>query len=102
MGQAAKPAGYAEARQRPTRELLARYVTAFDSRFLGLRGTATELDVAARQSNVYHAKSDTPNGYSVDHSAGQFVLDRQGRRRLLVPYGAGAGVLAHDLGLMLR
>ena len=88
--------------ERDTPELLAQYVTAFDSRFVGLRGSATELDLVARQFKVYYAKSDTPNGYSVDHSAGQFVLDRQGRPRLLIPYGAGAGVLAHDLGLLLR
>ncbi len=88
--------------ERDTPELLGRYVTAFDSRFIGLRGSASELEFAARQFKVYYAKSETTNGYSMDHSAGQFVLDRQGRARLLIPHDAGAAVLAHDLGVLLR
>lgn len=88
--------------ERDTPALLGQYVTAFDRRFIGLRGSAAELDQAARLFKVYYAKSETPDGYSMDHSAGQFVLDRQGRARLLVPYGAGAAVLAHDLEVLLR
>lgn len=33
----------------------------------------------------------------MDHTAGNFVFDQQGRIRLLVPYGAGPAVFAHDL-----
>lgn len=88
--------------ERDTPAQLGQYVTAFDRRFIGLRGSAAELEQAARLFKVYYAKSDTPDGYSMDHSAGQFVLDRQGRARLLVPYGAGQAVLAHDLGVLLR
>ncbi len=90
--------------ERDTPELLAQYVTAFHPKFLGLRGNDKELEQAAKLFKVYYAKSPSPtgDGYSMDHSAGQFVLDKQGRPRLLVKYGAGPTVLAHDLNQLLR
>ena len=40
--------------------------------------------------------------YTMDHSAGMFVFDPQGRLRLFVSHGAGADALAHDLRQLLR
>ena len=40
--------------------------------------------------------------YSVDHSSGSYVFDPQGRLRLLVTYGQGADVLAHDIAQLLK
>ena len=88
---------------RDTPELLAQYVTAFHPKFLGLRGSDKELEQVAKLFKVYYAKSPSPGGgYSMDHTAGQFVLDKQGRPRLLVQHGAGPAVLAHDLNQLLR
>lgn len=88
---------------RDTPELLAQYVTAFHPNFLGLRGNRAELEQAAKLFKVYYAKSPSPGGgYSMDHTASLFVLDKQGRPRLLVAYGAGSTVLAHDLNQLLR
>lgn len=89
--------------ERDTPELLVRYVTAFHPKFLGLRGNQAELEQAAKLFKIYYAKNPSPGGgYSMDHSAGQFVLDKQGRPRLLVQHGAGPTVLAHDLNQLLR
>ena len=89
--------------ERDTPELLAAYVTAFHPKFLALRGNQAELERAAKMFKVYYAKSSSPDGgYSMDHTASLFVLDKQGRARLLVPYGAGPTVLAHDLDQLLR
>ena len=89
--------------ERDTAELLAPYVTAFHPKFLGLRGSQAELERAAKLFKVYYAKSPSPSGgYSMDHTASLFVLDKQGRARLLIQHGAGPSVLAHDLDQLLR
>lgn len=89
--------------ERDTPELLRQYVPSFDPRFLGLHGTPTEVAAAAKEFKVYYQKQPQPGGgYTVDHQAGTYVLDRQGRLRLFAPYGAGAQALAHDIRLLLK
>jgi protein SCO1/2 len=90
--------------QRDTPELLAKYVTAFNPAFLALRGTADETARVAKEFKVIYEKvaGQTPENYSMDHSAGSYIFDPQGRLRLYVPYGRGADVFAHDIGLLLK
>jgi len=90
--------------QRDTPEVLKRYVTALDPAFLGLTGDARAIAETAREFKVFYQKSPgaTPQAYSVDHSSGTFVYDPAGRLRLLVGYGQGADVFAHDIGQLLR
>jgi protein SCO1/2 len=90
--------------ERDTPEVLKRYVTALDPGFLGLTGDAQAIAAAAREFKVFYQKSPgaTPQAYSVDHSSGTFVYDAAGRLRLLVGYGQGADVFAHDIGQLLR
>jgi protein SCO1/2 len=90
--------------ERDTRELLAQYVPAFDPRFLGLYGDAAATVDVAKEFKVIYRKQ--PGGsadtYTVDHSAGTFVFDPQGRLRLYVGHGQGPDVFAHDLRALLR
>jgi protein SCO1/2 len=90
--------------ERDTPELLSRYVTAFDPDFLGLTGSPQQIAGAAREFKVVYQKVEgkQPGSYSVDHSAGTFIFDPQGRLRLYVSYGQGAEVFAHDIALLLR
>lgn len=89
--------------ERDTQELLGQYVPAFDPRFVALRGTREQLEAAAKQFKVFYEKVVLPSGtYTMNHSAGTFVLDPQGRLRLFIRYGAGAQVIAHDVGQLLR
>lgn len=89
--------------ERDTPEVLRQYVTALDPEFVGLTGTPEQIAQTAREFKVFYQKSEsgTPGSYSVDHSSGSFVFDRQGRVRLLVPYGKGADVFVHDIGQLL-
>lgn len=89
--------------ERDTRAVLARYVPAFDMRFLGLRGSEAATAAAAGEFHVFHERvpGATPDDYTVDHTATAFVLDRRGRLRLMIGYGAGAESMAHDLALLL-
>jgi protein SCO1/2 len=89
--------------ERDTPELLRQYVPSFNPAFLGLYGTAEETAAAAKEFKVYVQKQpQRGGGYSVDHSAGTFVLDKAGRLRLFGQYGAGAKALLHDIRLLLK
>ena len=70
--------------ERDTPELLAKYVTAFNPKFLALRGNAEQTARVAKEFKVIYQKVAGPQAqnYSVDHSAGSYIFDRQGRLRL--------------------
>ena len=90
--------------ERDTREALAKYVPAFDARFLGLRGDLEATRRATKEFKVYFEKrpGKTPDDYSVDHSAQSYVLDPQGRLRLFVRHDRLAEDLAPDLRVLLK
>ena len=90
--------------ERDTGEVLAKYVTAFDARFLGLRGDLEATRRAAKEFKVYFEKrpGKNPQDYSIDHSAQSYVLDPQGRLRLFVRHDRIAEDLAPDLRLLLQ
>lgn len=89
--------------ERDTAELLKQYVTAFHPSFLGMVGDAEATARTAKEFKVYVQKQPAKSGgYSVDHSAGTFIIDPQGRLRLFVQYGAGAPVLLNDIRLLLK
>jgi protein SCO1/2 len=88
--------------ERDTREALGRYVTAFDPRFLGLYGDDAATRRTAQEFKIYYEKRKTGDSYSVDHSGQTYVIDPEGRLRLLVrPERIGAD-LADDLRTLLK
>jgi len=89
--------------ERDTQELLAQYVTAFDPSFLGLRGDAEATARVAKDFKVFYQKvpGGTPDTYTVDHSAGSYVFDPQGRLRLYVRHGQSPEAIAADVKLLL-
>jgi protein SCO1/2 len=89
---------------RDTAEVLASYVTAFDPSFVGLRGDAEAIARTAKEFRILYQKQPgrTPESYTVDHSAGTFVFDQQGRLRLYVGNGQEPEVFAHDIRELLR
>jgi len=88
--------------ERDTKELLAKYVTAFDPRFLGLSGDAAATQRTAKEFKVYYEKRKTADGYSVDHSGQTYVIDPQGRLRLFVRPDRIATDLPDDLRTLLK
>jgi len=89
---------------RDTAELLGNYVPAFDKRFLGLYGDADATQRVAREFKIIYQKQpgSTPDTYTMDHSAGTYIFDPQGRLRLFVNHGRTPDVFAHDLREILR
>jgi protein SCO1/2 len=90
--------------ERDTPAVLSRYVTAFDPRFLGLYGDAAATRRAAKEFKVFYEKHDgpAPGEYSMDHSAGTYVIDPKGRLRLFVRNSKAAADLAHDIRTLLK
>jgi protein SCO1/2 len=89
--------------ERDTQAVLAQYVPAFDSRFLGLYGDAAATDKVAKEFKVFYQKEPgkTPGSYTMDHTAGSYVFDPDGHIRLFVRNGQGPEPLVHDLKLLL-
>jgi protein SCO1 len=88
--------------ERDTQKVLSQYVPSFHPSFLGLYGDAEATARAAKAFKVYYQKRSVEGGgYSVDHSAGTFVLDREGRVRLFAQYGLGGAAILHDVRLLL-
>ncbi|GGX37465.1 SCO family protein [Undibacterium squillarum] len=89
--------------QRDTQALLNAYVPAFDSRFLGLYGDAGEIDKLAKGLKVFYQKvpGKTPDSYTLDHTAGSYVFDQQGRIRLFLRHAQGPEPIVQDLQTLL-
>lgn len=90
--------------ERDTREVLNAYMTNFDSSFLALRPELDKLPQLAKDFKIFYKKVDgkTPGSYTMDHSAGSYVFDPQGRVRLYSRYGSGVAPLAADIRLLLK
>jgi protein SCO1/2 len=90
--------------ERDTPEILANYVPAFDSTFIGLSGDADATQRAAKEFKIFYEKrpGGASGAYTVDHSAQSYVLDAQGRVRLLVRHDRIAQDLAEDLRALLK
>ena len=87
--------------ERDTPESLAKYVTAFDPRFLALRGDLEATRKVAGEFKIYFEKAKSGDSYTVNHSAQSYVIDPQGRLRLLVRHDRIGQDLAHDLRALL-
>jgi protein SCO1/2 len=89
--------------ERDTPELLKAYVPQFDKRFLGLYGTPEQTAKTAKEFKVFYTKvpGSAPDQYSIDHTAGSYVFDRDGKIRLFVRHGQGPAPLVHDIRQLL-
>lgn len=89
--------------ERDTAAVLGKYVTAFDPRFLGLYGDAAATRRTAKEFKVFYEKREgsSPGEYTMDHSAGTYVIDPKGRLRLFVGYGKAGADLVHDIRTLL-
>lgn len=104
--------------ERDTPEAAQRYAKQFDPSFVGLSGTPAQLDSlqqafrvtsyrepspahggAATSGQDEHAAHGAP--YTMVHASRVFVIDAQGRWRLVEPAGASAEVLLGDLRKIL-
>lgn len=89
--------------ERDTPEVLKAYMANFDPSFVALRGTPEQTAAVAKEFKVFYAKvpGKTPDTYTMDHTAGVYVFDTQGRIRLFTRHGSGAQALTDDVKSLL-
>ena len=87
--------------ERDTREVLAKFVPAFDRSFLGLYGDAKATASAAKSFRADYRKVPAKKGYYMDHTALTYVIDTQGKLRLLAGDREPDDWLAQDVRLLL-
>ena len=91
--------------QRDTAAILKQYVPAFDPRFLGLSpADDAALEKVAKDFKIYYKQVPgvSSGSYTMDHTAGSYAFDPDGRLRLYIKHAQGPETLAHDLKELLK
>jgi protein SCO1/2 len=91
--------------ERDTAAILKQYVPSFDPRFLGLRpADEAALEKVAKDFKIYYKKvpGKSPGSYTMDHTAGSYAFDPQGRLRLYIKHAQGPETLTHDLKELMK
>jgi protein SCO1/2 len=89
--------------QRDTQQVLAQFVPSFDKRFIGLWGSLQETAATLGNFKIYFAKvpGKTETDYTIDHSSGMYIFDKQGNIRLYTSYGQKPADIANDIKKLL-
>jgi protein SCO1 len=90
--------------KRDTPELLAAYVATFGPDFVALRPNEEQLVQVTKDFKIFFKQvpGKTATSYTLDHSAGSFTFDPQGRIRLYNRHAMGAVSIAADAKLLLQ
>ena len=85
--------------ERDNAAALRAYVGAFDPLFIGLQGDPATLDRIGPEYDLVYRKEDSgaSAGYTMAHTAAAFLIDPDGRLRVVFPYGTPADALAADV-----
>ena len=84
--------------------LLQTYMGNFDPTFVALIPALSDLPALAKDFKIYYKKVEgaKPANYTLDHSAGTYIYDTEGRLRLYARYGLGAPALTADVQQLLK
>jgi protein SCO1/2 len=90
--------------ERDTAEVLEQYLNHFDDSFIGLTGTPEELIAVTAPMGIFFERHEgsEASGYLIDHTATVAVLDKEGKLRLLYPFGITGDEIAADLKYLVR
>ena len=90
--------------ERDSAEMLKAYVENFDPSFVALVPTMTELEAVTTHYKVYRKKvaGPTPTSYTMDHLAGFYIYDLQGRLRLFSRPNMSTVDLQSDVASLLE
>jgi protein SCO1 len=85
--------------ERDTPQVLKAYLANFDKDAIGLAGSLEQTAATAKEFKVFYAKvpGTTAGSYTMDHTAGSYVFDPQGKIRLFVRHGTSPDLLIGDL-----
>jgi protein SCO1/2 len=88
---------------RDTEDVLKKFIPTFDSSFLGLTGSESDINKVISQFKIFYQKVNdgSKSGYTIDHSAGLYVLDKNGNIKLHTSHGQKPEDLASDLAKLI-
>ena len=89
--------------ERDTQEVLSQFVPSFNPTFIGLYGSPEQIKQTATNFKIFYEKQVEPgrSGYTIDHSAGIYAFDKQGKVRIYLKFGQKPDEIAFDLGQLL-
>jgi protein SCO1/2 len=90
---------------RDTPEKIAKYVSIFNPKFIGLSGTLGELEPIWKDYGVYREvdrMTSSATGYLVTHSARTYLIDSSGNLRLSYSFGTPTDDVVHDLKILFK
>lgn len=90
--------------ERDTPEVMRNYVAHFNDSFMGLTGTPEELIAVTAPMGIFYERHEgsSASGYLIDHTATVAVLDKEGKLRLVYPFGITGAEMAADLKYLVR
>lgn len=91
--------------ERDSASKLRDFLTNFDSTFVGVTGTTSQLAAARKDYGITatkHVYGKGKDDYSMDHSSYLYFVDREGKLRALMPFGRPPKDIAHDLQILLK
>ncbi|MBT6392928.1 MAG: SCO family protein [Nitrosomonadales bacterium] len=83
--------------ERDNQSLLNSYVPSFDKSFIGLTGSQEDINRVASQYKIFHMKVGEGDSYTIDHSSGIYIIDKDGKIRVRHPYGSKVESIIEDI-----
>lgn len=90
--------------ERDTPEVLKTYLAHFNPSFIGLSGTAEEVQAATAAMGIFYElhEGTAASGYLVDHTASVQVIDQNGYLKLIYSFDTAGEDMAKDLKRLLK
>lgn len=90
--------------ERDSAEVLEKYLAHFDESFIGLTGSPDDLIAVTAPMGIFYERHEgsAASGYLIDHTATVAVLDKEGKLRLIYPFGITGEEMAADLKYLVR
>jgi protein SCO1/2 len=91
--------------ERDTPEVMGRRLAVFDPAFVGLTGDRDMLQPVWQDLGIYSEREEvagSTTGYLVAHTASLLLVDREGKLRLIFPYGTPSDDIVSDIVQILQ
>ena len=86
---------------RDTVDELKNYIPRFGDNMTGLTGSKDQIKKVADQFKVFYQAVPQGNDYTIDHSAGIYIIDKSGQVRIRFPYGTDKALMIEDINKLL-
>lgn len=88
---------------RDTEDVLKKFIPTFNSSFLGLTGSESDIFKVTSQFKIFYEKVNDGSkaGYTIDHGAGLYVIDKNGGIKLHISNQEKPEDIASDLAKLI-